>query len=351
MERGIAMANAPVQREGMRPPVAADIQRIAQHMTRLNVAGLPRNYELFHEAIIGQNPGLAQDMASLGPHPKQAMLDELGLKYRLVSHCGLANETSQAETNRMLREATQGLAEGLRQKHAFLRAAEAVVQSISGGQDLSLASFISEMEFLSTSLANVLSAETELGRKLEADIKKLEMLERGIAAMQSASVTDKLTGLPNRIALNKTVTDLYEREDGAAGSALIMVDIDDFKALNGKYGTQAGSKLLKKLSNLFRNAIKKHDFIARTEGDEFAFLFANVGMQDAMAIAERLRVSVETNMVFATSDKTDPGRLTISLGIALSTDAATSAQLQANARVALLAAQSNRHQPIQAFGR
>jgi GGDEF domain-containing protein len=74
-------------------------------------------------------------------------------------------------------------------------------------------------------------------------------------------------------------------------------------------------------------------------------------MQDAMTIAERLRSSVEDNLVFATSDKADPGRLTISIGVALSTDAATPGQLQANARVALLAAQSNPRLPVQAFGR
>jgi ATP-binding cassette subfamily F protein 3 len=71
------------------------------------------------------------------------------------------------------------------------------------------------------------------------------------------------------------MADLYEREEGAAGSALIMVDIDNFTDLNGKYGTQAGNKLLKKLAGLFRKCIKKNDFVARTEADEFALLFSN----------------------------------------------------------------------------
>jgi diguanylate cyclase (GGDEF)-like protein len=97
--------------------------------------------------------------------------------------------------------------------------------------------------------------------------------------------------------------------------------------------------------------VKKNDFIARTEADEFAFLFANVGMQDALTIAERLRSSVEDNLVFAASDTSEASGLTISVGVALSGDAATSGQLQANARVALLAAQSNPRQPVQAFGR
>ncbi|SCW28916.1 diguanylate cyclase (GGDEF) domain-containing protein [Rhizobium mongolense subsp. loessense] len=332
-------------------PPLTDAQKIAQHMARLSIPGLPRNYELFHEAVAGHNAALASDIAGLGPHPQQAKLDALGLQHRLVSHCGIAAEASGGEAGKVLREAAQRLSEGIRQKRAFSRAAEAFVKSISGNGDQGLASLVSDMEFLAESLASVLLAETELEAKLLADVERIETLEHGISAVQSASVTDALTGLPNRIALTKAIGELYEREAGTASSALIMVDIDDFKQLNEKYGVQAGNKLIKKLAGLFRKSIKKNDLVARTEGDEFGFLFANVGMRDALAIAERLRNSVEDNMVFATSDKGDPGRLTISLGVALSSDAATAAQLQANAHAALLAAQSNRRQPLQAFGR
>ncbi|MFS2176422.1 diguanylate cyclase domain-containing protein [Rhizobium pisi] len=346
-----ASANALVAREAARSAPMADIQKIAQHMARLNVAALPRNYELFHEAIIGLNPGLAQDIAALGPQPQQAMLDELGVKYRLVGHCGLAGEMSRNEASRMLRDVAERLAEGLRHKNAFARACGTILKSVSSHEDQSLAAFLSEVDYLSASLTAVLSAEMEIGAKLQDDIKALEVLERGISAMQSATAADKITGLANRIALNRVISELYEREEGAAGSALILVDIDNFAELKDRYGTQAGNKLLKKLAGLFRKSIKKNDFVARTEADEFAFLFSNVGMQDAMAIAERLRASVEDNLVFATSDKVNPDSLTISIGVALSADAATPGQLQANARVALFAAQSNPRQPVQAFGR
>ncbi|NLS03068.1 GGDEF domain-containing protein [Rhizobium sp. P32RR-XVIII] len=339
-----------VQNEGARPAPATEAQKIAQHMARLNIASLPRNYELFYEAVAGHNAALASDIAALGSHPQQAKLDALGLQHRLVSHCGIAAEAVGSEAGKLLLEAAEHLSESLQQKRSFSRAAEALLQSISGSGDRGIGSLISEMEYLAASLKSVLSSETELEAKLKAAAERIETLERGMAAAQSASVTDALTGLPNRIALTKAINDLYEREEGAAGSALIMVDIDDFKQVNQKYGLPAGNKLIKKLGGLFRKSIKKNDLVSRIEGDEFGFLFANVGMRDAVAIAERLRNSVEDNMVFATPEG-GPGKLTISLGIALSSDAATPAQLQANARVALLAAQSNRRQPVQAFGR
>ncbi|MGO8105591.1 GGDEF domain-containing protein, partial [Rhizobium leguminosarum] len=91
-------------------------------------------------------------------------------------------------------------------------------------------------DYLTASLSPVLAAELELGAKLQDDIKTLATLERGISAMQSAAIADRITGLPNRIALNRTSADLYEREEGAAGSALIMVDIDKGTDRNDRYG-------------------------------------------------------------------------------------------------------------------
>lgn len=84
-------------------------------------------------------------------------------------------------------------------------------------------------------------------------------------------------------------------------------------------------------------------------GDDFCFLVTDVNTEGARAIATRLRTSVEETLVYATSDKSDPGRLSVSTGIALSTDAPSAAQLMAHAEAALARAQGNRRQPIQLF--
>ncbi len=184
------------------------------------------------------------DIAALGSHPQQAKLDALGLQHRLVSHCGLAAEAAGSEAGKLLLEAAERLSESVKQKRSFSRAAEALLKSISGSGDQGIGTFMSEMEYLAASLKSVLSSETELEAKLRAAVERIETLERGMSAVQSASVTDALTGLPNRIALTKAINELYEREEGAAGSALIMVDIDDFRQVNQKYGLQAGNKLI-----------------------------------------------------------------------------------------------------------
>ncbi len=327
-----------------------DLQKVGQFMAKLRVRGLPRNYQLFHEALFGADRTLSNEIALLGSQPSQAMLDEIGLRYRLVSHCGLVAEKSHADAARMLRDVAGQLAEGLKHKQSFVHKVETVAQSVNEDPMQSLAAFSAEMDFLNASLTSLMLYETELTEKLKDGMDRIDTLEKGHAAIRTAVATDRITGLPNQIALINRLTELYE-EDGAKGSALIMVDIDDFSAFNAKFGPQAANHLLKKLGGLFRKSIKKNDLVVRMTGDDFCFLVTDVNTEGARAIAGRLRTSVEETLVYATSDRSDPGRLTISCGIALGIDAPSAAQLMAHAEAALACAQANRRQPIQLFSR
>ncbi|MGO4565098.1 diguanylate cyclase [Rhizobium sp. 2YAF20] len=327
----------------------ADLQKIGQYMAKLKVQGLPRNYQLFHEALFGHDRQISVEIAALGLDPSQPMLDRIGLKYRLVSHCGLVADKSQTDAAQMLREVAEQLADGLQRKRGFVRAVETVSQSVAGEQDQSLATFVAEMDFLNTTLANLMLYETELTEKLQNGMERLETLGKGQAAMQVATLTDRITGLPNKIALNNRLAELYESDAGAAGTALILVDIDDFGAFNSKFGPQPANQMLKKLGGIFRKAIKKHDFVARMSGDDFGFLFPGVDAHGAVAIAKRLRASVEENLVYVTPEMGHSGKLTISVGIALGSDACSALQLMAHAEATLATAQSNRRQPLQLF--
>lgn len=347
MKQSQASAVAHPASHGSSPP--ADLQKIGQYMAKLKVQGLPRNYQLFHEALFGHEREIGVEIASLGLNPSQSMLDKIGLKYRLVSHCGLVAEKSQTDAAQMLREVAEQLAEGLQKKRGFARAVESVSQSVTEESNQSFATFVAEMDFLNASLTNLMLYETELTEKLKDGMERLETLEKGQAAMRAATITDRITGLPNQMALAHRMAELYESDGGAAATALLLVDIDDFRAFNTKYGPQPANQMLKKLGTVFRNAIKKHDFVARMGGDDFGFLFSGVDAHDAVAIAKRLRASVEENLVYVTSDRADPGKLTVSIGIALSSDASSASHLMAHAEATLAAAQSNRRQPIQLF--
>jgi diguanylate cyclase (GGDEF)-like protein len=111
----------------------------------------------------------------------------------------------------------------------------------------------------------------------------------GLQEARRQAATDDLTGLPNRRALLARA----ERELASGGpTALLLLDLDGFKAVNDGLGHQAGDELLRALGERMRPGLRPVDTLARFGGDEFAVLMPGAGPLDALAVAERLHALV-----------------------------------------------------------
>jgi len=108
------------------------------------------------------------------------------------------------------------------------------------------------------------------------------------------ATTDTLTGIANRRAL---LQELQMRISEAVrydrDLSVLLFDLDDFKAINDKYGHLAGDKVLQKLTHVCSNWLRTADFIGRYGGEEFMIICANTDIDGAMALAERIRIAVE----------------------------------------------------------
>lgn len=343
----IQLGNAQQQK----PPVAQDsLQKITAFMAKHQIAGLPRNFELVYEAMVSRNAELARDLVALGTQPSQIALDHLGLKHRLVSHCGLADEHVQCEATAALKRLAEQVSLGLMRKQTFTRGLETIVKSIREDETRGLSEIMEELEFLDSAARDLIRDEAEIEQKLKAGLAQIEAAERTAEAARAMVLTDRLTELPNRIAFMNRLEDLYDRDSAPFGTAMLLVDIDNFKEINRQFGDEAGNKLLKRLAAVFRKTIKKHDFVARIEGDDFAFLFSDVGATEAQAIAERLRAAVENNLIFATEQGRSQGSLGLSIGFAMTADAATPSELIAHAESALATARTIPRHPVAGYG-
>ncbi|KAA0964848.1 GGDEF domain-containing protein [Sporosarcina sp. ANT_H38] len=120
------------------------------------------------------------------------------------------------------------------------------------------------------------------------------------------SYTDPLTGLKNR-RYGDEVTARWTMDKRPF--SVIMIDIDDFKSVNDKFGHQIGDEVLKFLAEKMNDIIRGDDVCIRMGGEEFVILLAETDVQKAMVIAERLRVNVSST-ISPTNDK-----VTISLGV------------------------------------
>lgn len=322
------------------------LQKVAKYMARLHVSGLPRNYELFYQAMFGRDPVLAREVMALGANPPQSLLDQIGLKHRLIGHCGIADEVAQKEAARVLKDLTEEIVARISQNQSFSRSLDVLLASLKDETTHASDHLKAEIDFFAASAQDMLHAENELRRILERGVGMIEDAERTARAAKVASLRDRVTTLPNRIAFNNRIETLYGGDTNPHGTALIVISVDRFRSMAESFGDQAVNRLIRRLSAVMRKSIKKNDFVARTALDEFAFLFDGVNHEDARAIADRLYTSISDNLVFATDDGSESGRLALSIGYALTDDALTGPQLLAHAQAALLVARANRRNPI-----
>ncbi|MBN2266347.1 MAG: diguanylate cyclase, partial [Candidatus Aminicenantes bacterium] len=103
------------------------------------------------------------------------------------------------------------------------------------------------------------------------------------------------------------------REEGAM--ALVMGDVDWFKAYNDRNGQESGNKLLRELGQVLKLAIREEDLICRYGGEEFLFFLMGVkGVEEATLLTERIRRSVEDHY-FEFQEFQPRGNLTMSFGV------------------------------------
>lgn len=105
---------------------------------------------------------------------------------------------------------------------------------------------------------------------------------------------DGLTGIFNRRFFELRIMEEIERARRyGTGMAVIMADIDQFKRLNDEFGHLLGDEVLRQVSSLFHQQLRKIDVVCRYGGEEFAILLTQTNAQQALAIAEKLRRLVE----------------------------------------------------------
>ena len=326
--------------------LAEDFQKVTAFMLKHQIAGLPRNFELVHEAFTAGNLELARELAALGTRPPQTALDQLGLKHRISAHCGVSAERLQDETLKTLTRMSNHLSLGLTQKRAFTNSVEGVIRSIREDEAIGINQLLGELNLLSSIATDMIKAETALSSEVAEGLESLISADRGIRAAQAAMNRDHLTGLANRISLLQKLEETHAEASAAKPSALVLIEIIDHSALKQQYGEEAVSKLIRGLAGIFRKAIKKHDFIARIEADTFAFVFDGINPDEAHIIAERLFTTAENNLVFASGASQGGGGLPLAIGHAMAHEAPDPTSWLAIAKTATMLARQNPRQPI-----
>jgi diguanylate cyclase (GGDEF)-like protein len=156
-----------------------------------------------------------------------------------------------------------------------------------------------------------------------------------VTFLQAAALTDPLTGLANRRAMDARldrawVDSIREAQD----LAVIMIDVDDLKLANDQFGHAGGDALLVALADALRAQCRKGDLAARFGGDEVVVLLPRADASQAHAVAERLREDFSARA--AVLGYCQPGDLRAGVGGSLSSGVASRFSTQATSARELL---------------
>lgn len=136
------------------------------------------------------------------------------------------------------------------------------------------------------------------------------------ASLHRQALTDDLTGLANHRRLQELLADGHSRFlEGRARVGLILLDIDDFKAVNDRHGHQVGDQVLRSVASSLRETCRTTDEPARYGGEELAVVVADAEVHECTRLAERMRRAIEQTEVVAPSG--EHLRVTASFGVAL----------------------------------
>jgi diguanylate cyclase len=118
------------------------------------------------------------------------------------------------------------------------------------------------------------------------DITALRAAEDELAR---SALTDPLTGLPNRRALDERLALLVSEGSRGRQFALVLGDVDHFKKVNDTHGHSVGDEVLAHVGQVLRQSVRCTDFVARYGGEEFCILFTDVDEHRAVRLADNLR--------------------------------------------------------------
>lgn len=133
-------------------------------------------------------------------------------------------------------------------------------------------------------------------------------------ALKIASLHDPLTNLPNRRFLIENLQhETAAVERGRKPFALAIFDVDYFKTINDDWGHEAGDEALIAIAGTVKNSLRSYDFCARWGGEEFLILLPETTGEEALEIAERLRVQINELLL---PNLPETRKITVSIGVA-----------------------------------
>jgi diguanylate cyclase (GGDEF)-like protein len=189
-----------------------------------------------------------------------------------------------------------------------------------------------EIGRLSRSFATMASTVQDNMQTLE------RLVEERTSELQSLAYRDQLTGIANRRGFADGFDRIKSKASEGARLALLLIDIDHFKAINDRWGHQAGDEVAAELARRISVVLRPNDVCGRWGGDEFIVLFSDLGMRPLKVIGDAMHRGLSNPVILRSGT---PVPVTVSIGACLVEPDETVEQVADMADAALYMAKEN----------
>ena len=292
---------------------------VIRALDSMNIPPKPEYYQVWFSHLESSNDALSTEIKS--KIEGDGTVDEYFLKAVHEQYFELAHPPKQIErfATEMLNEtnALQKLSKvfnsNTQQFSSELQDASLDVANFSGDSEASAKLLSSLAEIAQSAIAR----SAELERDLTHASQKIDKLQSSIESITEDAKTDFLTKLNNRRYFDSTITQLITAATTEQTPlCMVVADIDHFKVFNDKWGHPVGDQVLKLVADVLQENVKGQDLLSRYGGEEFALALPNTSLQDAMKVADNIRVAVTKRKLINRSNSQSLGRVSLSFGVA-----------------------------------
>ena len=304
----------------MRGPEAYRLARASlEGMEHHKVWPTPLNFELWLHYLGNPEGPLGQAIASLlkaGDPITEAVSETLAAQY-----------LPKARLNEEIKDAGDKLNEQLENISAAIRVAQkstdAYGKALAGAsQELSHevveAPVVAKLvQSLATATRKVQRENASLEKRLDASTEEVGRLREHLEQVRREAMTDALTSLANRKALDDGLARTCAEADASHRPMTVaVIDIDHFKRFNDTWGHQTGDQVIRYVASVMSRVGQDPRLAARFGGEEFALVFPGETMVEVARELDKVRQEIGSRTLKRRSTNEDLGAVTVSIGIA-----------------------------------
>jgi diguanylate cyclase len=314
--------------------------KIATTMQQMGVAALPRNYELFYEAYTGANRDLVTDILDLGGKATQEALDAIAERHLRRGSRRSIVEDAHNTVEKKIEEVMVLLLKERKSLESYNQFLDETSSGIRNRASLTRELLEKIVDVMASATDATISHGQDIASSIADKSAELETLKEKLEEYKKLSETDPMTELWNRRAFDTRMTAIYADRTRILFGALIVADIDNFKRINDQFGHPVGDRIIQSIAKLLKASLPADAFIARTGGEEFAFIVEGLREASVAALAEDVRRATERGVFIDRDTGRNCGPISMSLGVCMAADAASAEDLYGKADKAMYASKA-----------